>query len=294
MNRIVLVVFLLTAAPILSGCLGSDGFSEPFKPGRSGPSLYTGSWPEISEAAIRPGVQVITPRGEGAGQCTANFMFRSADNASLYLGLAAHCFGVPGEGEVAPLGTAVQYVRSDGQRARLGVIAYNAWESGLNFDRDFGLVKLDNTVAVRGNAHPAVLHFGGPTGIAASDGASPGMKVITYGHSSQRSQNDPDNPREGWVLAKDGEIISVVTDHPGIQGDSGSGLMTGDGRALGVLSTGTINPTNGAVANRDFPSINNYVALDTMLNLVRSSGEGDLASLELVTWELVRGPELPV
>ncbi len=285
--RFLHAVAAVALAALLSGCFASEYVEEYRPPPRK--SAPVEAWPAVEDADIRPGVNINVVTGDSSGSCTSNFLFRSPDNATLYLGLAAHCFGD------APTGTSVDVAGRGGA----GRIAFNAWDhvgEQDRFDYDFGLVQLSNSV--RKSVHPAVLHFGGPTAMADSSAVLPGTKVVTYGHSIQRPPADPENPREGWVVKNGGgdpatsaNQILVYTDHPGIQGDSGSGLMTADGRALGVLSLGTTNPAPDQVENHDMPALNWYVALDKVLSVVEVN---DGPAVELVTWRQLAGPELPI
>lgn len=282
MARPILLVALLLAAA-LAGCTTDDGDALILDEGPP-PAPELPPWPELQDADIRPGIQVTT---EGAGQCTANFLFRSADNRTLYLGVAAHCFG---SDEPVPLGSAVSGVMDNGQQRRIGEVAYNAWmHTDQHYQLDFGLIELDDRRSIRAITHPAVMWYGGPVALAANDDTVAGDHVISYGHSSQRGPQDADNPRQGRVLQKEGNQIQVWTDHPGIKGDSGSGLMTADGRALGVLSTATVNFLEGTVENRDMPRVNTYVGLDEALDFAVET-DPDLQGIELVTWELLQGP----
>lgn len=278
--RFVAAVCLLA---LLAGC--AEPYVATVAPPPPPPApVYSGPWPGMEDAKIRPGVQVNTPIGDGGGSCTSNFLFRTPDNRTLFLGIAAHCFGIE---EKAKTGAAVTIAGI----ANAGRIAYNGWEGGIVADDDCGLVQLSNTPVVRSRVHPAVMYFGGPTAIADSAQAIPGTHVLTYGNSAQRSPTDVDNPREGYVLQKETHRTVVATDHPGIQGDSGSGLMTASGLALGVLSMGTTNPAEGYVANRDFPAVNYYVDLDHCVELFRA--QPGLDALELVPWPLMDDGELP-
>lgn len=287
-----LVAFLAIALALLGGCLRPP-FEPNAPPGMPPKGLYGGAWPALEEATIRPGVQVLTPMGAGAAECTSNFLFRTPDNATLYLGVAAHCFGED-PAEAVPLGTQVDIVATDGTPiSNAGKVAYNGWALDPADRNDFGLVELRNDPSVRGRVHPAMLHYGGPTGIMAATQVTPGTHVITYGHSIQRAHDDPENPREGYVLQHSDGRTTVVTEHPGIKGDSGSGLMTVDGLALGVLSMGTTNPSGGIVANRDFPSINYYVDLDQALQFAKANGDAALRGIEVVTAGLLASPRLP-
>ena len=278
---------------VLAGCVRPP-YQEGAAPGMPPSAAYKGAWASLEDATIRPGVQVITPLGGGGGaECTSNFLFRSADNATLYLGVAAHCFGED-PAEAVPIGTQVDVVGLDGSMLRhAGKVAYNGWAIDPADKNDFGLVALRSDSGVRPRVNPTMMYYGGPTGIASAAAVTPGTHVITYGHSIQRAPDDPENPREGYVLQHDGGRTTVVTNHPGIQGDSGSGLMTLDGKALGVLSMGTTNPTGGTVANRDSPSVNYYVDLDQALEVAKASDPA-LKDVEVVTAPLLNGAVLPL
>jgi hypothetical protein len=286
--RPILVIGVLCSL-LVSGCAVNE-YQPAAKPGMPPKLVYHGAWAPIESAKIRPAVQVFTPLPAGGqAECTSNFLFRSPDNATLYLGVAAHCFGED-PSQAAAIGTTVQI----GDLRGAGQVAYNGWAIDPSDSNDFGLVKIRSDPAVRAQINPSVLYFGGPVGLADSTKATPGTHVITYGHSVQRGQDDTDNPREGYILQHDGGRTTVYTDHPGIQGDSGSGLMTNDGQALGILSMGTTNPTNGAVANRDFPAVNYYVDLDNALAFAKAKGPANLQGLELVTSPLLQAGSLPL
>lgn len=196
-------------------------------------------WATPDAALIRPGVQVVSE----TGQCTSNFLFVGADGASLYLGLAAHC--VEGLELGAPLDIA------DG--AASGTLAYSSWltmgevgekDADALEHNDFALVLV--AAEDRAKAHPSMLHFGGPIELGASDAIATGDKVLTYGHSGLRPHAEPLQWHEGYVVETSAWSTTVYTLTPGIPGDSGSGVLDADGRALGVLVTLTITPLAGS------------------------------------------------
>lgn len=204
---------------------------------------------------IHPGVMT---RSE-AGQCTSNFIFKAGDK--VLIGQAAHCTGTGEATETdgctsksLPLGTEVKI---DGA-SKPGKLVYNSWlamhENGeKNKDtcafNDFALVEIADED--EGKVTSTVPKFGGPTGL--QDGpVGVGSMVYSYQNSSARGGIAALSPKTGTVLGEGGNGWSheVVTLTPGVPGDSGSGFMTADGKAFGLLSTLNLLPapgTNGVV-----------------------------------------------
>lgn len=206
------------------------------------------TWAPAATAAIRPGVQTVSD----AGQCTSNFVY--ADGAGrVYLGQAAHCIGTGTATDTngctsgsLPLGTPVQVEGA----TRPGTLAYSSWlqmqadgttDPDTCQDNDLALVRLDPADAARTN--PSVKFFGGPTAVTPS-GTAAGDQVFSYGSSSLRLGLAALSPKRGVSLGTDagGWNHTVVTVTPGVPGDSGSGFLDAQGRALGVLSTLALAP----------------------------------------------------
>jgi hypothetical protein len=203
-------------------------------------------------AAVHPGVQTITPAGNGA-QCTANFVF--TDGPTAYLGQAAHCAGTGAATETdgclaasLPLGTPVEILGSDG-RSYAGTLVYSSWltmqaahetDPGRCASNDFALVQL--AAATAATTNPTVPFWGGPT--ALSPGSAAGEDVYTYGNSSLRGGLTPLSPKYGQVIdvSNGGGTYDLYTVSPGVPGDSGSGFLDASGRALGILSTLSVAP----------------------------------------------------
>lgn len=269
------VATLLTLAVVVAGCLDVDDPDRSSPPGDDGAEAPSADaeWPALEDAPLRPGVQIVSP----TGQCTSNFVF--VDDASVYFGLAAHCV------EGMQLGEGVQI---DGTRAT-GTLAYSSWltmaeveetdASALEYN-DFALVRVDNDY--RALVHPAMRHFGGPVSLASSSDVATGDKVLTYGNSGIRQQVDPLSWHEGAVVARpDPWTTTVLTATPGIPGDSGSGALTADGRALGVVVTLTVAPLAGT---------NGVTSLDLALDYAREKAGVDV---QLATWELLDAGLVP-
>jgi hypothetical protein len=229
------------------------------------PASASGRWMAVERAPITPGAEIIL-RGN---QCTANFVFR--DRRSVYLGLAAHCAATGDATDtdgctatLMPLGT-----RATVEGARdPATLVYNSWTTmqrrgetreALCLTNDFALVRLSPYDALRVN--PTVPHWGGPTGLTRS--AEFGDWVVSYGNSRLWLGTEPLQPHRGAVLDSSygGRAFKVTTAPPGIPGDSGSGYLDAQGRALGVLSTLEIAPTPGA---------NNLTGLGKALDYLRN------------------------
>lgn len=204
---------------------GSDDGDEAADPG----------WPDPDEAAVRPGVAIAD------GTCTANFVFSSPDNATLYVGTAAHCFPDPDPGQAVSI--------ADG--AATGELAYHSFQAMERVNEsnqaawdfnDFALVRIDP--GFRDTVHPAVRTYGGPTGLSADAGT--GDRVLTTGDTSLRNGADALDPREGYVTGSSPWHVDVQLYAPSVPGDSGSPVLTADGRALANLVTIEVLPQTGS------------------------------------------------
>jgi hypothetical protein len=208
------------------------------------------AWAPPDQATVHPGVQVIT---EG-GQCTANFVYQ--DGSSVYLGQAAHCSSTGAatdtngcEADSLPVGTPVEVTGA----SQPGVLAYNSWltmqakgetDADTCAYNDLALIRLDP--ADVGKVNPSVPGFGGPTGVGSWGGT--GSTVYSYGNSSLRFGITFLSPKQGIVVqnAPSGWSHDVYTLTPGIPGDSGSGFLSANGGAIGVLSTVQLAPLAGS------------------------------------------------
>src|SRR5690349_14950887 len=214
-------------------------------------------------ALIHPGTMMYT---DGA-QCTANFVYTDGAG-NTYVGYAAHCAGTGAATDTdgcstksLPLGTKVTFneggsLVDEGTQVGAGTLAYSSWltmqkngekDPNTCAYNDLALVKVDS--ADTSKVNPSVPFWGGPTGID-TDGTAAGDRVYTYGNSSLRAGVQELSPHTGSSLGDDpadgGWSHPVYTVTPGIPGDSGSGFMSADGKALGVLSTVAIAPLAGS------------------------------------------------
>jgi hypothetical protein len=247
-----------------------------------------GSWAPAATATIHPGTMMYT---DGA-QCTANFVFTDSAGAT-YVGYAAHCAGL-GEAtdtdgclaDSLPLGTRVSFneggsLISEGTVVGNGTLVYSSWltmhqlgttDANTCAYNDLALVKVDAGDVSKVN--PSVPFWGGPTGID-TDGTATGDRVWTYGNSSLRFGISQLSPHTGISLgdqaADGGWSHPLYTVTPGIPGDSGSGFLSADGKAIGVLSTLGLAP---------LPASNNIG--DLAHELAFAQAHSGIAGLQLV------------
>ena len=200
-------------------------------------------------------------------QCTENFVY--ADGAgNTYVGYAAHCAGQGAATDTdgcstasLPLGTKVTFneggsLLGEGTQVGTGTLAYSSWltmqqagekDPSTCAYNDLALVKVDPADVAEVN--PSVPFWGGPTGVD-TNGTAAGDRVYTYGNSSLRAGVAALSPHTGASLgdaaADGGWSHPVYTVTPGIPGDSGSGFLSADGTALGVLSTVALAPLAGS------------------------------------------------
>ena len=217
----------------------------------SAPAAAAPTWAPAASATVHPGVVMDT----AGGQCTSNFVFVDRAGA-VYLGQAAHCAGTGTATETdgctsasLPLGTPVTI---DGA-SKPGTLAYSSWTTmqargETNPDvcayNDFALVRVDPADVARVN--PSVPHWGGPTALGPGS-TTAGQQVVSYGNSPLRGGISVLSPKQGTSLGDEGAGWShvVLTVTPGVPGDSGSGFMDTQGRAIGVLSTLNVAPLAG-------------------------------------------------
>lgn len=275
---------ILVLAVLLTGCTQPEASTPDAFDGAPAPSdapteasdgISDGtsplSWPALEDATIRPGVRVR--------ECTSNFLFRTPDNSTLFLGVAAHCIHDLGDNATVEI--------ADG--ATEGTVAYDSFAAldalGRGFTsndpdyyNDFALVRLPDDV--RPQVHPAVLHWGGPTGLA-----RPAVQdhVIQYGNSWVREDLADANaadPTEGAITGTDDLGSTVQLVRQAVPGDSGSPVMRQDGAALGVLKTG------GHVVPGRPAGTNGMSNLDHALKFANENA----FHADLVTWDLLTEP----
>ncbi len=245
-------------------------------------------WPSIEDSTIRPGVNV--------GSCTGNFIFRSPDNATLYIGTAAHCVDDLHLGDPYTINPGPSTGPSVNDITPVeGRVAYCSWgalhglltcprigEAGNLPGRwnDFALIEIPDEQ--RDAVHPAMLVWGGPTHIG--EPPAPGTQLLTYGNSDSRDQGQDINvgdSRTGVVFDSTPEYTAAYFLPHGIPGDSGSPVITADGATVGAFKSLNAQFTNEARGWNGVTNLDHALAM-----LENTTGH----SIELATWPLFDTP----
>ena len=228
MTLAVLVAVLVSATPAMAS-------AETLK--KPSPDWLTASMKAQLKAAGANGVQVAeermnsecpgyqSPGVAAAGcivapyGCTANFIF--TDSVDYYIGTAGHCTNSAGETVTMQVDTTTL--------ADVGTVVARTNHppgDGIPGD-DFSLIKLDPAVVAKWGVDPAIPFIGGPQGVY--DGCGP-ETVRHYGHGYgvAVAQGKP----EGGLATSWYENSYGWTGF-GAPGDSGSPVVTTDGRAAG-------------------------------------------------------------
>jgi hypothetical protein len=185
------------------------------------PPVGTGTCP-----GVRPGAIVLTD----IGQCTLNFLFQASDGRR-YIGTAGHCIlgtsplgGDVGEKSWAP-GTGPAARDSGGNR--IGEFAYAV----LQDPKDFSLIRLDP----QAQASAAMCHFGGPTGVNNDrPGLTQPVVLEWFGNGIAAGSTVPARSAIAAGMPSPDHVFAQGAATPG---DSGSGVISADGRAVGALVT---------------------------------------------------------
>lgn len=212
--------------------LGGQECSLIEVPAAGASPVATGTCP-----GVRPGARVVSDKG----MCTFNFLF-AGGNGERYMGTAGHCIAESGPVGEADAGESSWEkgkgpVARDSEGKRIGEFAYAV----LAAPKDFALIRLDRDV----EASPEMCHFGGPTGIYDGVTEEPEPVVLQYFGMGLGIGN--------VLPARSALAVGIPdTDHVraaglAIPGDSGSGVISSDGRAVGVLVTVGVHFGDGGV-----------------------------------------------
>jgi hypothetical protein len=173
---------------------------------------------------VRPGAIV----NSDAGQCTFNAAFAGSDGR-LYIGTAGHCVlgespvgGDVGEESWAP---GMGPVARDEAGTEIGRFAYAILED----PKDFALIELDPGVPLDAQ----MCHFGGPTAVNSDQPAGP-VVLRHYGNGVGLGALLPARTGAAFGMPDPDHVFAQAAAVPG---DSGSLVISDDGRAVGVLVT---------------------------------------------------------
>ena len=169
---------------------------------------------------VRPGAIV---KNEGNGQCTFNFLFEGSDGAN-YIGTAGHCI-LDAVAEMKWPPGIPRPVAKNAAGDRIGVFAYAI----LQDPKDFALIQVDIGVATTAQ----MCHFGGPTGVN-EDITSRPVVLHYYGSGIVVGTVVPARSAVALGIPDSDHAFALGAVTPG---DSGSGIISKDGRAVGVLVT---------------------------------------------------------
>ncbi len=171
---------------------------------------------------VRPGARIYI----GDKGCTMNFLFQGR-SGHRYVGTAGHC--VPGAEGVEAWRGATGAIATDGAAARIGRVAYAAYRPSYPDKLDFALVRLDSRVS----GIPTMCGWGGPRGIN-EENPNRLTELRWYGQGDVLGELSPQ--RNGYAYGMP-EDDFVFFNGPAVTGDSGSGVIDAEGRAVGVLVT---------------------------------------------------------
>ena len=178
---------------------------------------------------VRPGGRVLSE----VGDCTLNFLFRGPDG-TRFIGTAGHCVAAGDEYTFDKHGNArfervwapgTGPVAMDPGGRRFGEFAYVVKHD----PKDFALIRLDRDVP----ASPEMCHFGAPHGFYSTDTAR-ALSLHYYGNGQGISDVTPARSAVALGTPDPDHLYAAGLAAPG---DSGAGVMTADGLAVGVLVT---------------------------------------------------------
>ncbi|MGH7337127.1 MAG: hypothetical protein ACREI7_06095 [Myxococcota bacterium] len=187
---------------------------------------------------VRPGAIVTSD----AGQCTFNAAFAGSDGR-LYIGTAGHCIlgESPSGGDVGEESwdSGTGPMARDGAGAAIGRFAYAI----LQDPKDFALIELDADVPLDAQ----MCHFGGPSAMNSDQPSGP-VVLHHYGNGVGLGALLP--ARSGAALGMP-HPDHVYAQAAAVPGDSGSLVISDDGRAVGVLVTVGVHSSSIGVPTVD-------------------------------------------
>ena len=169
------------------------------------------------QGKIRPGARGIF---NDSYRCTLNFIYTDNQGA-LYIGTAGHCAPNYNPRKISAAGV-----------ADIGEVAFTTGNGGVG--NDFALIRIDPAYVRFIN--PTLCHWGGPTNLVDQGELLGNAPVLHYGWGFVYGNTPVTRPREG-VLASPTYGPNAFT-FVGLvaPGDSGSGVETAFGGAIGVVT----------------------------------------------------------
>jgi hypothetical protein len=198
---------------------------------------------------VRPGALVESD----IGLCTMNFLFTGSDG-HRYIGTAGHCIieapSTGGDFADRRWGPGQGPVARDGDGNRIGEFAYAALNDSQ--EADFALIRLDAGVPASGQ----MCHFGGPTGLNSDrPGPVPPTVLNHFGNGilvgNLAVTNQTTVPARSAVALGMPNPRHVYAEGLVVPGDSGSGIQSSDGRAVGVIVTTGIHAASVGTSGVD-------------------------------------------
>jgi hypothetical protein len=227
-----LVVAMAMSVPLLITA-SSASAGVPFDASVCGPRYAAASAPPVGIGpcpGVRPGAYVDAPQGG----CTLNFLFSVKEKTPSggtrtvrYVGTAGHC-ALPDSGEVA-WGPNQGPKAYDGAGKKIGEFVYAVLQPRgvIGAYRDFALIRLDSGVS----SQARMCHFGGPTGMNADVHDDP-ILLHHYGQGLGLGETIP--ARTSVARGLPDPNVAGATGAINY-GDSGAGVISADGRAVGVI-----------------------------------------------------------
>lgn len=215
----------LSAAPATSSTLRGVPCSLAPVPAAGEPApVGSGPCP-----GIRPGGRVLS----SIADCTLNFLFRAADG-TRYIGTAGHCSEAGDEYTFDKHGNAriekvwapgAGPVATDPTGRRFGEFAYVVKDD----PKDFALIRIDPGIP----ASPEMCHFGAPNGSYTTDTAR-AVSLRYYGNGQGVGDVTPARSAVALGTPDPDHLYAAGLAVPG---DSGAGVITADGLAVGIVVT---------------------------------------------------------
>jgi hypothetical protein len=276
------IAFLVVGLTLVPLVTAAGDARDPCTPRGNAPDPVPGrtcdpGWPSLDQAVIRPGLTLNVTGVLDFRPCTADFVFSSLDNRTLYIGTVSHCVQGRKVGDQVTLANITD----------AGVLVYCSFQHVFQFedcgpalpppidhDTDFALIQIHREN--RALVHPAVHYWGGPTRLGAPPPA--GTPLLAYSNPQFSSAYAP---MRGVALDSSEKETSAAWAHTLIPGDSGSPALRADGQAVGALD------------REDFASKPPRLTIQNLGAALAYMKQASGLDVELKTWPLLEHGPLP-